>query len=191
MKFHRTRGFTSLDFLFLLAVLITMTALAAWNLSDTYRQANELSAMTTLRIIAHKQEEFRNQHSEYAFLKELSGLPKEMDLNDPKSGLYRGYLYQIFLPLQELPGAESNAQPVKTFPQARERWCAYAWPVSHRLTGSRPFFINETGQLYTSENVTLSGRDPKKLDADFAYRQGKPFSEVNTAVWSPLGQETE
>lgn len=193
-----SHGFTTLDTVFFLLILAGTSAIAAWNLASTYQQSNELSAMAALRLIAATQKDFKNQTFEYGSLEELTGsatpngdskafkslLPKDFRPGKDPYILYKGYLFRVYLPLEETGSLASTEKPTKA-PAARERWCAYAWPLQYAWTGRRAFFISESGIVYAAFNSELSGKNPKKLDAATAFQQRQAFTEIDASQWIP------
>ncbi|MDP7135483.1 MAG: hypothetical protein QF437_33625, partial [Planctomycetota bacterium] len=71
------RGITSLDVLFLIAIFGGTTGLCVWIQAGTYQQGNELSAMTTLRLIEQAQKEQQKKQNKLADIKELATLKSE------------------------------------------------------------------------------------------------------------------
>ena len=126
------RGFGLIDFIVILAVLVVLTGLGAWNLMGAYRQSNEVSLMATTRLIARAQEDFKAQTGAYGTLAELTGnrqsktaLPREFIPTDDSSVLYRGYLLRIFLPGEKIelldketvPADQAKGETAETEPQ--------------------------------------------------------------------------
>ncbi len=102
-------------------------------------------------------------HGEYGTFKELAGgdqrrLNKPMEFpllsgaftKEDATGLLlrSGYYYQIFLP------DEAN--------RAERRYVAIAWPSSYGNSGSRCFYVDETGDVYAASNEGWRYSGPAK-----------------------------
>jgi prepilin-type N-terminal cleavage/methylation domain-containing protein len=71
-----------------------------------------------------------------------------------------GYLFKIFLPDNAGVGVcpdQTGSFATLDYDYAETTWCAYAWPANHGSSGSRTFFVNQTGDLITSDNSLYSG----------------------------------
>jgi len=92
-----------------------------------------------------------------------------------------GYCFRIHLPVKG-GAAGHEKRPADPFTSAVDtdraevRWCAYAWPVAKGNSGTRAFYVDETGNVYQCANdrAGYSGltRGPA-FDAAFA-PGGKP-----------------
>lgn len=86
-----------------------------------------------------------------------------------------GYIFQIFLPdlngggLPEIAGG--GADGATDADLAETTWCAYAWPANYGNSGNRTFFVNQGGDIVTTEFATYSGPNLGPL-ADAAFRAG-------------------
>lgn len=72
-----------------------------------------------------------------------------------------GYLFKMYLPgdngvgIEEVPtGAVSGNV---NSDNAETTWCAYAWPVTHDNSGSRTFFVNQSGNMCYANDPAYSG----------------------------------
>ena len=68
-----------------------------------------------------------------------------------------GYRFQLYLPNSAKAGIpEADAGGVNTpAPDAltsESLWCCYAWPTSYGTTGTRAFFINQSGEVLGTSN---------------------------------------
>ena len=194
------RGFTSLDVVFLVVVLAGAIALAAWILVGSLQQSNELSAMATLRLIGESQEQFHKLNDRYGNLEEIAagteGSPPaivQISHQFSRDNEFKSYLFRVFVaePAAD-PSAEAATEPGEVEPpessgaQPKKHWCAYAWPLRHGLTGHRTFLIDDSGQIYATETAKLRGGDPEGLASGMAYRDHKPFGQIDTAKWAPI-----
>lgn len=112
-----------------------------------------------------------------------------------------GYLFRLHLPgaggngLPELPGG--GADPLTDPSQAETLWCAYAWPRIHGSTGSRTFFVNQSGEILYADDSAYSGSGAP-IPAGAAFLPGGPVGSIDGApavnaagrdgnVWRPTG----
>ncbi len=73
-----------------------------------------------------------------------------------------GYMFQVFLPTGAVAGAvaaipedPNGGKVLPPFPDSdagEVYWCAYAWPIAARKTGTPVFFVNQEGELFESPN---------------------------------------
>ena len=191
------RGITSLDVLFLIAIFGGTIGLCVWIQAGTYQQGNELSAMTTLRLIEQAQKEQQKKQNKLADIKELatlksenkrSLLPQEFTQDDQ----FKGYAFRVFLSEPPTPPATETPkeQPPTEAAPAPQHWCAYAMPARYGWTGHRTFFINESGQIYFIDEPKITGKDPGKIQRGLAYKERQPFGEIDS-WWTPLGEEAK
>jgi Protein of unknown function (DUF2950) len=79
---------------------------------------------------------------------------------------YRGYLFMMWLPRQEIAGKVTaccedfgGGKMAAPFPDPVEgarMWCCYAWPAAYDLTGRRAFFVDQRGQVLECGNRSAS-----------------------------------
>jgi len=199
---RRQRGFTSLDLLFILAVLLGITALSGWLLWGAYWQGNELAAMTTLRLVGQSQKTFHARHQKYASLEELAspeteesaGLHSSVPPQLARDRQLKGYLFQVVCAVtrpapvpEDAAGVEEETAPAPTVAEPVQNWCAYAWPATYGLTGFRTFLIDDSGTVYSAVVPELGGIEPSKLDPGIGYRGRECFGDV---TWAPVAAKT-
>jgi type II secretory pathway pseudopilin PulG len=72
-----------------------------------------------------------------------------------------GYLFKMYLPGDSGVGVEeAPTGPLlgDVFSDSAEvTWCAYAWPVTHDNSGSRTFFVNQSGNMCYTDDKLYSG----------------------------------
>jgi len=103
-----------------------------------------------------------------------------------------GYAFILYLPddsagggwVHETGNGESASVTGSIGTDAAEaRWCAYAWPVQRGSTGSRCFFVNETGTVLQSANDVArhsgASSPPPPGSASAAGGDGDTWTPVN------------
>jgi hypothetical protein len=166
------------------------------NLRTARGAANDSAAIATLRNLSSAQAQFqaaaaadrdRDGCGEYGSFRELSGAcdvrgdAKVGVLNPPVlSGAFRaptpegaivrsGYHYAIYLPDSRGGGVNPDAHGYAHLDDdlAETTWCAYAWPVNQGESGRRVFFINQCGDVLTTETTGYSASKPPPPGAAF------------------------
>jgi type II secretory pathway pseudopilin PulG len=170
------------------AIIAIIAAIAIPNLLSARLNANETSAISTLRNISSSQAQFQASSKadvdndgtgEFGYFRELSGAvgvratsnasSLNAQLNPPVlSGAFRtisgtgtvsrsGYIFALFMPDN---GGDAIAETATgTFASgvdsdlAETTWCGYAWPANYGNSGNRTFFVNQTGDI-TSTDVS-------------------------------------
>jgi prepilin-type N-terminal cleavage/methylation domain-containing protein len=93
-----------------------------------------------------------------------------------------GYLFRVYLPgsmgdgLRELPGG--GADPLVDPGQAETLWCAYAWPWAYGASGGRTFFVNQSGEVLSTEDSVYSGSGAP-IPAGAAFLPGGASNEID------------
>ena len=151
--------------------------------------ANESAAIATLKNISSAQAQCQasgvidtngNQTGEYGFMAELAGiapvrgstghitppvLSSAFGMVDNSLVKRSGYVFQMLLPdqnalgLAEAPTGGSGIAPVDSG-QAEVLWCCYAWPSDCGESGTRAFFINQSGDVLASSNTSTCYSGP-------------------------------
>ena len=72
-----------------------------------------------------------------------------------------GYLFKAYLPGAAGVGIGENVNGALAgsvhADSSEISWCAYAWPVTHDNSGSRTFFVNQTGGMTWTDDSTYYG----------------------------------
>jgi len=146
---------------------------------------------------------------EYGLLRELSGgvgvrtntaaTTVGTAMNPPAlSGAFRtanansevsrsGYLFKLYLPSaggvgsQEISTTATAMAPVVSVDLSETSWCCYAWPASYAHSGNRTFFINQTGDITSTDYENYSGT------GDFAAGNGGRAFKLGGSVGNMTG----
>lgn len=148
--------------------------------------SNEVSSISTLRNISSSQAQFRaaavvdedrDGRGEFGTFADLSGAerPRGRDamLNPPVlSGAFRTrtlrgevararYLFQIWLPSRDgsfVTEALHDIGAGVLDPDAAEtHWRCYAWPSKYDHSGLRTFFVDDAGDIWSTDDERYSG----------------------------------
>ena len=105
-----------------------------------------------------------------------------------------GYLFKMFLPdstglaVEELPtGAGSLAGTLTTADMSETTWCTYAWPANYSTSGNRSFFVNQAGDITSTDDLTYSGNGAIGVggsagEADVAFVAGSTPAKITGQV---------
>jgi hypothetical protein len=116
----------------------------------------------------------RDHDGEYGTLGQLSDVKPRLlgdAFRDVREGRVAigGYLFQVWLPSRDGRGvadSQPGFAPKKSVDprRARELWCAYAWPAEPAL-GGPVLFVNQTGQVFASDNDDRRYAGPERAPA--------------------------
>lgn len=184
MRTGNRSGFTLVELLLVLAVIAILASMGIPNLLAAKGSANEVAAIATLRTLSSAQTQIQASSvidfdddgaGEFGYFAELSGavpvrgaglaitppiLSRAFAAVAQSRVSKSGYLYQIFLPNAAGAGTAEDPTGGKADPTevnadfCETVWCAYAWPASRGASGTRVFFVNQSGQILMCQNRT-------------------------------------
>jgi len=135
-------GFTLLEIMIVVALIAIVAAVAVPSLLRSKINANEAAAIADLRALVITEESFRSQGGteSYTNLQTLGNATPPFIDSIMASGTRHGYTFEI------TPNAHS--------------WSCNADPIVVGQTGSRRFFVNESGVIRFNMGASASVGDP-------------------------------
>ena len=143
---QRQKAFTLIEIMVVVAIVATLAALAVSSMLRSRMNANELGAIAGCRTIATGSQNFYNNNNPHTYPSALSDLtspastPAYID-SVLASGTRQGYTYTYVL-------------------VDAEHFLLNADPVSPGTTGTRHFFVDQTGVLRANAAVAATETDP-------------------------------
>ena len=140
------KGFTLIELMIVIAIIAIIAAIAIPNLLEARKGANESAAISSLRTLVTTQALFRdtdknaNTSPDYGSLAQLYAHGRLID-SQLQTGTKQGYTFTI------------------TTTDTGFSWCGYADPQTAN-TGTRHFFVDETGVIRYTVNAQAGVDDP-------------------------------
>jgi prepilin-type N-terminal cleavage/methylation domain-containing protein len=195
---ERARGFTLVELMIVLTVIVIIATIAIPSLIAARLTANESAAIAVLRSISTAQAQFRTSGKadededgagEYGTLGELSGVagvrmgrakvPTDLTgsmrkVTDAGEIDRSGYVFRLYLPDPDGHGVNDKSgggiDPDVADPNyAEQTWCAYAWPVRYGVSGRRTFFVSQHGDILFTDSKIYDGPNCAALHAGNAF----------------------
>lgn len=184
MRVERSRAFTLVELVMVIAVIVIIATVGIPNLLSSRLTANETSAIATLKAITAAQAQAMTRDAvdydgdgqgEFLYLAELSGTvdlrgmgqaldPAIVSVSlgnlDQSCATKAGYFFRIYLPDSNGEGVTEDAAGGKASAAdvdpdlAENYWVAYAWPSNVGNSGRRAFVVNQQGTLLATANDT-------------------------------------
>ncbi len=179
-------GFTLMELIIVVAVLVVIATLAIPNLLAGRMVANERSVLAALRSVVTAQAQNRahvsidtdrDGQAEAALLQELAGtavlrgtanlmvppaLPVSLgEVDEDGLVVHHGYYFALFLPDASGAGSVIRAGDEGSIDAdyAENFWTCIAWPVQRGSRGNATYFTNQTGDIVCARLATYSGKD--------------------------------
>ena len=189
----RAGGFTLIELMIVVAIIAIVAGIAIPNLLAARLRGNEIAAISVLRNLCTSQSQFQRAaaadedndgYGEYGYMGEMTGkvlvrggtirLPTDITQSmasvDTNGEVNRnGYMYRLYLPAPGGVGTREAsfggiAAGVLEPDGSEVHWLIYAWPANYGNSGIRTFFMNQRGEMMTTEDQDYSGSN----DADVA-----------------------
>jgi type IV pilus assembly protein PilA len=150
MAASKASGFTLVELMIVIAIISVLVSIAVPNLLDARIRANETAAIGGLRALITAQTLFREADRDmdgvFDYATSLTELGPSVGRYVDEvlaSGTKQGYFFQV------LPGADGFT------------WCATAEPQVPGKSGSRHFFVDESGTIrYSTTSSAGVGNRP-------------------------------
>lgn len=140
MRRHRTsreRGFTLIELMIVIAIILVILAIALPQLGKTQMQSREMAAVATLRTINTEEVQYQSQFGQYATA--LS------ELGPPGAGASEGPQAAGLIPPNLASGVSSGYK--FTVSGTPDGYAVIAVPTQYKTTGRRTFYTDQTNVI--------------------------------------------
>ena len=104
-----------------------------------------------------------------------------------------GYMFRMLLPdsaglgicVDDIPTAFAGVDA----DLAETTWCCYAWPGNYANSGNRCFAINQTGDIFFTDDKRYTGKNPSDLDFAAAFKTSRDGSITGQAALGTTGHD--
>lgn len=150
----RERGFTLIELMIVIAIILVILAIALPQLGKTQMQSKEMAAVATLRTINTEEVQYESQFGQYA--------TSLGELGPPAAGASEGPQAAGLIPPNLATGVSSGYQ--FAIAKTPNGYAATAVPTQYKTTGRRTFYTDQTNvirQNWGREQATASSPEIK------------------------------
>lgn len=169
---HRAFGFTLVEIMIVVAIIALIAAIAIPNLLRARHNANETAAIGNMKTIVNAMEEFRSNLSPTTYPGpgvvtggKAAALLSDLALLNPAyidpvlaGGLRQGYAFTYTQGAVRVVKVTIAPGVTKTF-NVYDTYTLNVDPINVNVTGTRRFFVNETGVLRVNELAKAGALD--------------------------------
>ncbi|MCC7156526.1 MAG: prepilin-type N-terminal cleavage/methylation domain-containing protein, partial [Bryobacterales bacterium] len=130
------RGFSLIELLIVIAIILVIAAMAAPKLTSARMQAQEMAAVTQIRTIQQAQVQYQSQFGKFATTLNELGPPNNGQLGPSAADIIPGDLAK-----GEKTGYKFNMT------QTKDGYAVTAIPLAYNSTGRRTFFSDQSGVI--------------------------------------------
>jgi len=130
------RGFSLIELLIVIAIILVIAAMAAPKLTSARMQAQEMAAVTQIRTIQQAQVQYQSQFGKFATTLNELGPPNNGQPGPSAADIIPGDLAK-----GEKTGYKFNMT------QTKDGYAVTAIPLAYNSTGRRTFFSDQSGVI--------------------------------------------
>ena len=100
-----------------------------------------------------------------------------------------GYIFKMFIPdnagdaVEETQSGNPLSGTLTGADMSETTWCTYAWPANYSTSGNRSFFVNQTGDITSTDDSDYSGTgDFTTTNAGNAFVAGSDAGKITASV---------
>jgi len=117
----------------------------------------------------------------------LSGAFRTLNANAEVSR--SGYMFKMFVPdsagvaVEETQSGNPLAGTLTSADMSETTWCTYSWPANYSTSGNRTFFVNQTGDITSTDDSAYSGTgDFDTANAEAAFVASATATQITASV---------